>query len=312
MYAVALARSWRNYSNVNLRSSARHFSTSRAVWSGHNKWSTIKHAKGKNDAVKNKERSNFSHEISLASKCQLLLAFDNIPLADAFLVYGPDPTTNPRLALAITAAKKSGVPKALIETAIARGQGVSATGAALENVTVEAMFPPVAVVVDCQTDSKLDLLKSLRVIIKKNGGNATPTDYLFEKKGRIVLRAKEGTKLDEVLEAALDAGALDVDEEANGDMTVLTEPAETVEMAKKLSGSLNLEIAATDIIWNPNHDTKAPVDNEENAMNLIHFLEQLQEISGFETIYTNATRGNLSENLWAELESKFLEANKAT
>jgi transcriptional/translational regulatory protein YebC/TACO1 len=56
--------------------------------------------------------------------------------------YGPDPKINPRLATVITTAKKMGFPKASIESAIARGQGVSPNRAPLENVTIEAMIPP--------------------------------------------------------------------------------------------------------------------------------------------------------------------------
>ncbi|TKA71829.1 hypothetical protein B0A49_06172, partial [Cryomyces minteri] len=145
------------------------FSTSAPLQSGHSRWSTIKHDKGKNDAIKNKQRSIHAHEISQASK-----------------VYGPDPNINPRLAHAIATAKKSGFAKASIEAAIARGQGVSASGAKLESLTIEAILPPsVAVVIDCETDNKLRTLADVRLLIKHYEGNVTPTNYLFAKKGRI-------------------------------------------------------------------------------------------------------------------------------
>lgn len=70
-------------------------------------------------------------------------------------VYGPDPASNPQLAAVVATAKEQGVPKATIENAIARGQGISPKGAALENLTIEAMIPPsVAIIIECQTDSK--------------------------------------------------------------------------------------------------------------------------------------------------------------
>ena len=69
--------------------------------------------------------------------------------------YGPDINTNPRLAGLVVHAKKAGFPKSSIESAIARGQGVSPSGAMLETMTIEAMIPPsIAAVIECQTDSK--------------------------------------------------------------------------------------------------------------------------------------------------------------
>ena len=65
--------------------------------------------------------------------------------------HGPDPNSNARLATLIAGAKKSGFPKSSIENAIARGQGLSPTGAALEMVTVEAMLSSMAVIIECQT-----------------------------------------------------------------------------------------------------------------------------------------------------------------
>src|SRR5436190_22490915 len=96
----------------------------------------------------------------------------------------------------------AGFPKSSIEAAIARGQGISFTGAALESVILEAILPPsVAFVIDCQTDSKLRLLQDLRLIIKNYGGTVTPTSYLFEKKGIIVFEKDErGIGVDEVLD----------------------------------------------------------------------------------------------------------------
>src|ERR1700753_3936361 len=118
--------------------------------------------------------------------------FHSPSLLITFSVFGPDPQLNSRLALEIEKARKGGFPKALIESAIARGQGKSATGEALENVTIEAIFPGnIAVVLDFETDSRLRTLSNVRNIVKKSSGNVTPTAYLFKKKGQIVFRLKE-------------------------------------------------------------------------------------------------------------------------
>lgn len=263
-------------------------STSASLQSGHNKWSTIKHDKGKNDAAKNKQRSIFSHEISTASK-----------------IFGPDPNINPRLALAISTAKKAGVPKSLIESAIARGQGISASGAALESVVVEAMLPPaVATVIDCQTDNKLRTLADIRLLIKEHEGSVTPTTYLFEKKGRIVFREKDGVGVEEVLEEAVEVGALDVIENSEGKVVIFTETNETKATAQALASSLGLEIDETDIIWNPTEDTKVELEEEEAAKRLGRFLEELQEISGVQGVYMNIAQGSIDDTLWSELQSR--------
>ncbi|OCK91348.1 YebC-like protein [Cenococcum geophilum 1.58] len=268
----------------------RFLSTPASLQSGHNKWSTIKHDKGKNDAAKNKQRSIFSHEISTASK-----------------IFGPDPNINPRLALAISTAKKAGVPKSLIESAIARGQGISASGAALESVVVEAMLPPaVATVIDCQTDNKLRTLADIRLLIKEHEGSVTPTTYLFEKKGRIVFREKDGVGVEEVLEEVLEAGALDVIENSEGKVVVFTETNETKATAQALASSLGLEISETDIIWDPTENTKVELEEEEAAKRLGRFLEELQEISGVQGVYMNIAQGSIDDALWSELQSRII------
>ncbi|KAF2180231.1 YebC-like protein [Zopfia rhizophila CBS 207.26] len=267
---------------------SRCLSSSVPVWSGHSKWATIKHDKGKNDAAKSKQRSIMTKDISNAVK-----------------LAGPDPNTNPRLALAISTAKKNAVPKASIESAIARGQGISATGAALESVVLEAMLPPsVATVIECQTDNKLRALADLRLIVKEAGGTVSPIGYLFEKKGRIIFQKKDGIGVDEVLEAALEAGALDVVEDDHSRVVLYTEPAQTKTTAESLAKALELEIAESEIIYDPNEDTKVSLDDEEAAKELSAFLDEVQEVTGIQAVYTNWSKGAISDELWSDLQSK--------
>jgi transcriptional/translational regulatory protein YebC/TACO1 len=212
---------------------------------------------------------------------------------------------NPRLALALTKAKKNAVPKASIEAAIARGQGLSPSGTALESVTLEAILPPsVATVIECQTDSKLRLLADLRLLVKEAGGNVSGVSYMFEKRGRIIFRQKDGVGVDEVLEPALEEGVLDVTEDDQGRVLVFTEPAQTKMTAEKLAKTLDLEVEETEIIWDPNEDTKVPLDNEETAQQLGEFLDEVQEVMGVQGVYTNWSKGSISEETWANLRSR--------
>jgi transcriptional/translational regulatory protein YebC/TACO1 len=214
---------------------------------------------------------------------------------------------NARLQLAITTAKKSAVPKASIEAAIARGQGLSATGAALEVLTLEALFPPsIATIIECQTDNKLRALAELRLIVKEAGGQVVSNvGFMFEKKGRIILAKKENVGVDEVLEPALDVGALDVFEDEEGRVVLFTEPAQTNKIAESLAKQLEMEVEESGVIYDPNEDTKVPLDDEGAAKELSErFLDKLQDVQGIQGIYTNWSKGTISDEIWEELSSK--------
>lgn len=248
----------------------RSFATTSTTQSGHSRWSTIKHDKGKNDAAKNKQRTIFSKDIANASK-----------------FHGPDPNTNNALALAITNAKRAGFPKASIEAAILRGQGKSSSGAALETVTIEAVIPPVALILECQTDSKLKALQDLRLLLKNHGGTATPTTYLFQKRGRIVFQKRDGISADEVLEPALEAGAIDVVEDAEGRVVVDTEAPGLKAAERSIAESVGLELDSSETIWFPNEDTKVNSVETATLDHLEKLEEELEEYPGFQGLYTN-------------------------
>lgn len=221
-------------------------------------------------------------------------------------VFGSDLNANPRLADLITDAKRAGFPKANIESAIARGQGRSLSGASLEVVTIEAILPNnIAVVIDCETDNKLRTLADVRLIIRTCGGNPTPTSYLFTKKGRIAFDKNDDVGVDEVFEPALEAGALDVAEDEDGRVIVFTEPNETKATGETLASSLGLEIASSDIVWDPNEDTKVPLEKESNAQDLSTFVDALQDKeASVQGVYMNVARGLIEEGAWADLQSR--------
>ena len=190
-----------------------------------------------------KQRSGLVHELQLASK-----------------QYGADPKFNPRLATIINSAKKQGLPKASIESAIARGQGRSATGAALETLTIEAMLPPsVAVIVECQTDSKSRTLNDIRGLIKQSGGTATPTSHMFDRKGKVVFEGHKSMIEEEIFDRAIEAGAIDVQMEEDGKVIVFAEYSQTAAVADALAASSGLEVVSSDIIWDPKEDMMVDV-----------------------------------------------------
>ena len=187
--------------------------------------------------------------------------------------HGPDPRMNPRLATVIATAKKIGTPKATIEKSIAIGQGISLSGATLENVMFEAMIPPsVALIIECQTDSKKRTLENLRYIIHKAGGSVTPTSHLFERKGRIVFEKSNEIGEVEAIDLAIEAGALDVNvslEDGNEELIVLTEPTGLTEIVNALAQSSGLDLKSSDIIWDPKEDLIVNVESSEGLNDLV-------------------------------------------
>jgi len=208
-----------------------------------------------------KQRSAIAEELRQASKRTLPYqsvitntAANNPP------EYGSDPQMNPRLAAVVTSAKKIGFPKASIENAIARGQGVSPYGAALESVTIEAMVPPsVAVIIECQTDSRLRTLSDMRLAVKEAGGTVTPTNHLFDRKGKIVCKNPEGMEEEDIFDRAIEAGAVDIEMEADGIVIIFTESNETTAVANALSDSTSLHITNADISWEPKEEMMVDV-----------------------------------------------------
>ena len=193
--------------------------------------------------------------------------------------YGADPQFNPRLATIVNSAKKQGLPKVLIEGAIARGQGRSATGATLENVTIEAMLPPsVAVIMECQTDSKARTLNDIRALIKDFGGTATPTSHMFDRKGKIVLEGHKSMSEEEIFDRAIEAGAIDVQMEEDGKVIVFAEYSQTMAVADTLAASLGLDVVSSDVIWDPKEDMMVDVSSPET---LDGFLGDLAHVLRF-------------------------------
>ncbi|OQE21672.1 hypothetical protein PENSTE_c011G05817 [Penicillium steckii] len=251
----------------------RGFGSSSILFSGHNKWSTIKHDKARNDKAKSKERQMVSKEISNATQ-----------------LWGADPKYNPRLTLALSNAKRASIPKTIIEAAIARGQGLSVTGQALESLTIEAMLPgSVAAVVECQTDQKGRVLQDVRHFIKNGGGTVTPTTFLFEKKGRVVLEKKEGLNPDDYLDQAIEAGATDIIQDDKGRLVIFTDPSETKSVGETFSKLSGLTIEELEIFWDPNQDTLVEVQDEEQLKNLEDLLGNLRDEPSVQDIYLNAT-----------------------
>ena len=175
--------------------------------SGHNKWSTIKHKKGRTDAIRGKLFTRLIREIVVASR-----------------EGGSDPDGNPRLRAAINTARGANMPKDKIERAIARGAG-ELDGEDYVESTYEGYGPGgVAFMVETMTDNKNRTVSEVRHAFNKNGGNMG-TDgsvaWMFESKGLIEVSPR--VDFAALFDAAAEAGAEDVqrgeidEDDAEGD-----------------------------------------------------------------------------------------------
>jgi YebC/PmpR family DNA-binding regulatory protein len=231
--------------------------------SGHSKWATTKHKKGAIDAKRGKLFAKLIKTIEVAAKTG-----------------GGDPSGNPRLADAISGAKRLSVPADNIERAVKRGSGELGDAASYEEIMYEAYGPGgVAVLVECLTDNRNRAAAEVRTAITRNGGNpADPgsVSYLFGRKGVVVIPRTDGLTEDDVLLAVLEAGA----EEVNGRedaFEVVCEATDThaVRLACTDAG---LEVESADIAWVPTLNVPLEDDVAVKVLRLVDALEDLDDV----------------------------------
>jgi transcriptional/translational regulatory protein YebC/TACO1 len=219
-------------------------------------------------------------------------------------VYGPDPDHNPQLANAIAVAKKASVPKDKIEAAIARAEGKSANGAALESLTFEAIVPPnIAIIVEVETDNKLGVRTVINKTIRKSWGSVSPSKFYFKRTGRVVFEKSEsGLDIDQIMDDAIEAGAEDLENDVDGNIVVWTQPTGTVQVCRELESKFGLKILTSSIIWAPNEDTRARLDSSDEVVWFTQLLWALKARPDVQAVYSNVTRGTMSDAEWASIE----------
>lgn len=229
---------------------------------------------------KNKERSAVAQELRTATACKwgespMPLRFHcskKLTIPD-FLVYGPDLSSNHRLSAIVVSAKKAGLPKALIENSIARGQGKSISGQALEPLTVEAMIPPsIAFIIECQTESKARTLTYVKLAIKDFGGSMATTNHLFNRKGRIVFEKPSSQGNDPLFEQLIDEHTIGADFLDEEKLVIFTEPNQTSGAAEAISKASGRRIESMDIFWDPKPETMVQTMVDTDSENVVNFL----------------------------------------
>jgi YebC/PmpR family DNA-binding regulatory protein len=233
---------------------------------GHSKFKNIMHRKGRQDAARSKLFSKLSREITVAAKTGI-----------------PDPAMNPRLRLAVANAKAESMSRDVIDRAIKKAQGGDAE--TYEEIRYEGFGPGgVGVIVEVLTDNRNRAASNVRSIFGKNGGNLGETgsvSFMFDRVGQIVYPPSAGSE-DKVMEAAIEAGADDVESDEDGH-TIYTAFEQLSEVAQALEPGLG-EAKSTGVVWRPKSLTPA---SGEAAATLLKLIEGLEDDDDVQNVYSN-------------------------
>ena len=238
--------------------------------SGHSKFANIKHKKEKNDAAKGKIFTIIGREIAIAVK-----------------EGGPDPANNSKLRDVIAKAKANNMPNDTIDRGIKKAAGdLSAVN--YERVTYEGYGPSgIAIIVEALTDNKNRTAANVRSAFTKGSGSiGTPgcVSYSFDEKGQIIIDKEEcDMDADELMMAALDAGAEDFSEEEDS-YEIITAPDDFSAVRQALEGQ-GIPMASADVTMIPQNYVTL---TDENALKLLNrTLDMLDEDDDVQAVYTN-------------------------
>lgn len=227
--------------------------------SGHSKWAQIKRQKQAGDVARGRLFSKLSNTISAAVKAS-----------------GKDPASNIRLRLALEQAKSANMPSESIARAVKRGAG-ELPGAQIEEVTYEAYGPGgVAILIEATTDNKNRTTADLRSTLTKFGGKMAETggvSYLFVKRS-VVSSPKTGN---EIVEAAIDAGAADFEQDESG--TILYGDPHAVESLKTALEEKGFTVSEAKISWEPKSAIPLHAETAKKVLALMDGLEEIDDVS---------------------------------
>jgi YebC/PmpR family DNA-binding regulatory protein len=233
---------------------------------GHSKFKNIMYRKGAQDKKRSAMFSKLSREITVAAKMGL-----------------PDPEANARLRAAVIAARAQSMPKDNIQRAIDKASG--SDGENYEEVRYEGFGPAgVALIVEALTDNRNRTATNVRTAFSKNGGNlgtAGSVSHGFERLGLIEYPGSAGDS-DKVLEAAIEAGADDVESDESGHR-IWTSVDSLHEVAKSLEGMLG-EAESIKLAWKPQTEVELRGGDAEQLLKLMDALDEDDDV---QTVWGN-------------------------
>jgi YebC/PmpR family DNA-binding regulatory protein len=233
---------------------------------GHSKFKNIMYRKGAQDKKRSALFSKLSREITVAAKMGL-----------------PDPDANARLRAAIIAARAQSMPKDNIQRSIDKASAGDAEN--YEEIRYEGFGPGgVAIIVEALTDNRNRTATNIRTAFSKNGGNLGASGSVahgFERLGLIEYPASAGDE-DKVMEAAIEAGADDVQSDEDGHQ-IWTQQDGMHDVAKALEAQLG-EATAVKLAWKPTLTTAVTGDAVSTLMKLVDTLEDDDDV---QTVWGN-------------------------
>ena len=233
---------------------------------GHSQFKNIMHKKGKQDAIRSKLFSKFAREITVAAKMGM-----------------PDPAMNPRLRLAVLAARQENMPKDNIERAIKKAIGGDAEN--YDEVRYEGYAPGgVAVIIEALTDNRNRTAGEVRSYFTKAGGALAETgavSFMFDHVGSIEYPGSIGSE-DAIMEAAIEAGADDVISGDDGH-EIITSIESFTEAAKALEAKFG-EPRKSKLVWKPQNTITVDDEAGEKILKLIGNLEDNDDV---QNVYAN-------------------------
>ena len=246
--------------------------------SGHSKWAQIKRKKAVNDAKRGAHFTKLIREITVAARSG-----------------GGNIDGNPRLRLAVDTARKASMPNDNIERAIKKGTG-ELEGVHYEEIVYEAYGPAgVALYIEVVTDNANRTVAAIRHALERNGGNMGTSGsvaWQFDKKGQIYVNASKHEE-DEVLEAALDAGAEDLTR-SEGEYVITTLPAVFHQVQDGLRrAGIEADQAEVSMVAKMEVDVAGG-----DAHRLVKLLGLLEDLDDVQKVYSNA---NIDEKVLAEV-----------
>lgn len=235
--------------------------------SGHSKWATIKRKKGEIDAKKGKVFTKLVREITTAAR-----------------LGGGDINGNPRLRAAVAAAKAGSMPADNITRAIKKGTG-ALEGPPVEEIAYEGYgVAGVAVFVEAQTDNRNRTSAEVRAAFTKLGGNLGNTGsvgWMFKARGQFVFDGSKYSE-DELMEAALEAGADDVRSEG-GAVVVECNPKEFAHLLDAFEAK-KMVYESGELTMIPDNLVKVSGGDAEKLLRLVERLEDLDDV---QKVYAN-------------------------
>jgi YebC/PmpR family DNA-binding regulatory protein len=258
---------------------------------GHSKWANIKHRKAAKDAKKGASFAQFSRELIMAAK-----------------IGGDNPDGNFRLRTAIDRAKAAGLPNNTIERAIAKGAGKLDDGDLSEDMTYEGYGPGgAAIFIEAVTDNKNRTAGDIRSYFNKNEGNLGSDGcvaWMFEATG-LILASKPEATLETMLEAAIEAGAEDVqpvedipdDIETTDTVFELTTATDNLNSVCEGLTAQGITIHSAEITRTTENTTE--LTDASHVKYFTRLMDAIESHDDVQHVYTNAT---VDESLFDEAD----------